>query len=611
MDIKKDIRSILNVFLMVIIAIAIIGIGLFISYNFLIRLSPNFEDRTLNYAISLSPEKLKPDDKITIEISYFNLGRREVRNMNIEFPIPVNTRLDSSDLPGKYFEVGNKLVFEEPVIDVNEGRKMHIILTVDKPLDDGTEIKIAPIVMNYEVGNESKTINLSEQMVFKITSSPEMYLSDIDLRDKDGGDLRIGDILNVSFRTSNKGDMNATGVYIEAQIPEGTQIIQSSIYPKDFEIKSNKIIWRISNYKIDNKTSFSYNLKILEGVQKDEVLINTASLRSLQGDNLQASAESVVKLFPDLGNSAITLFDKNGEYLWAGDVISSNIVIENNGDVWAEDVILKCPVPQYTRYVPGSAKCDGVEIIESGEDEIIFKINRIDIGEKKEAVLDFQVSSGMTNGGTIKTDFSLGSNGADFEIEQAEIGVKANFKVTIVCMGDSLVARSNWPQILGSMLESTYPRSDYSIIASGIPQETASGGFYRFDSSVAGYRPHIIIIGYGTNDTGGGTDKFSYYLNGLVGKAKSINATVFLESLGYINTSMEPSKTGWPEYQRIIYNIGAANGIPVIDIYTPLSRDPGRYVLDWVHYTPEGSAVVAQTIFHYVVQYLDGYGMRK
>ncbi|HAX18405.1 MAG TPA: hypothetical protein DCY00_07420, partial [Actinobacteria bacterium] len=363
--------------------------------------------------------------------------------------------------------------------------------------------------------------------------------------------------------------------------------------------------------KIDNETSFSYNLKILEGVQKDEVLINTASLRSLQGDNLQASAESVVKLFPDLGNSAITLFDKNGEYLWAGDVISSNIVIENNGDVWAEDVILKCPVPQYTRYVPGSAKCDGVEIIESGEDEIIFKINRIDIGEKKEAVLDFQVSSGMTNGGTIKTDFSLGSNGADFEIEQAEIGVKANFKVTIVCMGDSLVAKSNWPQILGSMLESTYPRSDYSIIASGIPQETASGGFYRFDSSVAGYRPHIIIIGYGTNDTGGGTDKFSYYLNGLVGKAKSINATVFLESLGYINTSMEPSKTGWPEYQRIIYNIGAANGIPVIDIYTPLSRDPGRYVLDWVHYTPEGSAVVAQTIFHYVVQYLDGYGMRK
>jgi lysophospholipase L1-like esterase len=178
-------------------------------------------------------------------------------------------------------------------------------------------------------------------------------------------------------------------------------------------------------------------------------------------------------------------------------------------------------------------------------------------------------------------------------------------------MGDSLIARSNWPQILGSMLESTYPRSDYTVISSGIPQETASSGFNRFDSSVANYRPHIVIIGYGTNDTGGGTDKFSYYLNGLVGKAKAINATVFLESLSYINTSMEPSKTGWPAYQKIIYNVGAANGIPVVDVYTPIASDPGRYVLDWVHYTPEGSAVVAQTIFHYLIQYLDGYGVRK
>ena len=72
MDIKKDIKSILNVFLMVIIAIAIIGIGLFISYNFLIRLSPNFEDRTLNYVRSLSPAELKPGGKITIELGYFN-----------------------------------------------------------------------------------------------------------------------------------------------------------------------------------------------------------------------------------------------------------------------------------------------------------------------------------------------------------------------------------------------------------------------------------------------------------------------------------------------------------------------------------------------------------
>jgi uncharacterized repeat protein (TIGR01451 family) len=611
MDIKKDIKSILNVFLMVIIAIAIIGIGLFISYNFLIRLSPNFEDRTLNYVRSLSPAELKPGGKITIELGYFNTGRREVNDVHIEFPIPENTKINEGDFSGEYFEEGNKLVFEEPVIKRDEGKKIQIVLVADKPLDNGMEIKTPSVEMKYKLGNESKTIILGEEMTFKITSSPKMNLSGISLKDKDGSDLRIGDTLNISFNASNKGDMNATGVRVEAQIPQKTEIIKNSISPKEFELKSNKIIWEIGNYEAGSETSFSYSIRILEGVTMDEILEHSASLTSEQNDNLQVSAESTVSLFPEFDNSVVTLSDKNGEYLWAGDIISSNMTIENTGDVWAEDVIITCPVPQYTSYVPGSAKCSNAEIIESSDEGIIFRIKKIDVGEKKEVSLDFQVYSGMTNGGTIKTDFSLSSNGTDFKVEQAEIGIKANFKVTIVCMGDSLIARSNWPQILGSMLEATYPRSDYSIIASGISQENASGGFHRFDSSVAGYRPHIVIIGYGTNDTGGGTEKFNYYLNGLVGKAKAINATVFLESIGYINTSIEPSKKDWPYYQRIIYNVGAANGVPVVDICTPLSRDPGRYVLDWVHYTPEGSAVVAQTIFNYVVQYLDGYGMRK
>ncbi len=611
MDIKKDIKSILNVFLMVVIAIAIIVIGLFISYNFLIRLSPNFEDKTLNYVKSLSPEELKPDEKITIELSYFNTGRREVKNMHIEFAIPAHTKIDPGEFAGEYLKEENKLVFEESAIKRNEGKKIQIVLVADKPLDNGTEIKSSPVEIKYEVGNEAKTLILGEEMAYKISSSPKMNLSGISLKDQNGGDLRIGDTLNISFKTSNKGDMNASGVIVEAQAPQKTEIIKDSISPKDFELQNNKIIWEINNYQVDDDTSFSYNIKIPEGISKDEKLVNSVNLTSEQGDSLQASAESTIRLFPEFDNSAITVSDKNGEYLWAGDIISSNITIENTGDIWAEDVIITCPVPQYASYVPGSATCSDAEIIESSEKGIIFRIDRIDIGEKKEASLDFQVSSGMKNGGTIKTDFSLSSNGTDFDIKQAEIGVKANFKVTIFCMGDSLIARSNWPQILGSMLEATYPRSDYSIIASGISQETAAGGYARFDSSISGYSPHIIIMGYGTNDTGGGTDKFDYYLNGLVGKAKAKNATVFLESLGYINTSMEPSKKDWPYYQRIIYNVGAANGIPVIDLYTPISSDPGRYVSDWVHYTPEGSAVVAQTIFNYVVQYLDGYGMRK
>jgi lysophospholipase L1-like esterase len=217
----------------------------------------------------------------------------------------------------------------------------------------------------------------------------------------------------------------------------------------------------------------------------------------------------------------------------------------------------------------------------------------------------------MTGGGVIKTDFGLSANGMEFDFPDGEIKTKANYQITIACLGDSLIALSNWPQILDSLLESTYMHADYNVIASGIRGEMASGGFNRFDSSIAIYKPQIVIVSYGTNDIGSGTGRFSQYLSGIVEKGKNINATVFLESLGYINVSREPSKSDWPLYQKVIYNVGASYGVPVVDIYTVLSSDPGKYVTDWVHYTPEGSLAVAHTIYNYVIQYLDSEGRRK
>ncbi len=133
----------------------------------------------------------------------------------------------------------------------------------------------------------------------------------------------------------------------------------------------------------------------------------------------------------------------------------------------------------------------------------------------------------------------------------------------------------------------------------------------KVDSSIGKYNPQIVIIGYGTNDIGSGTDRFSYYLSSIVQKAKNINATIFLESLGFINTNKEPAKSDWQNYQKVIYQVGASYGVPVIDLYGPLSQNPGAYIVDWVHYTPEGSLVVAHTIYNYVIQYLDSEGRRK
>lgn len=607
MLVKKFRSKILNISVLVSIIILFIGLGFLVSYIFLIKLTPSFDDENFNYIKSLSPYDIKPGDEIQLELSYQNTGFREVKDVYIEFKIPSNTKLKSSVWSGKYFEKNGKVILEGGSLKRGEGAKVHLFLIVDKPLDNDTEIKVEDVELQYKIKDENFTKKLESQVVFKIVSSPIFYLSPVELKDVDGGDLRMGDEIDVSFLTTNTGDMNGRNVIISAKIPPKTEVISDFIYPKNFEIEDDAIIWNFATYEINKETNFKFRLKVLNGFQDNETINQKINLVSEDGKNISMEASIVVKLFPDLGESIVKLEDKDDEYTWPGDIISASIIIKNTGDIEAKNVKLICNIPANTILVKNSARCENASIDNSPE-KVTFLIDKIDVNEEKKVSIEFQISPKMTNGGAIKTDFYLEANRVSFNIKNADIKVKPNFKVTIACMGDSLIALSNWPQILGNMLESTYPRADYNVIASGIQGETASRGFQRFDSSIAKYKPQIVIIGYGTNDTGGGTDKFRYYLSGIVGKAKNIGAQIFLESLGYVNATKEPSKADWPTYQKIIYEVGATNGVPVIDIYTPLSQNPDAYLIDWVHYTPEGAEVVARTIFHYLAQHLNEYG---
>jgi lysophospholipase L1-like esterase len=404
--------------------------------------------------------------------------------------------------------------------------------------------------------------------------------------------------------------MNATGVLITAKIPEKTTLIEGSISPEGYEIKDGSIVWNLGSMAINHDFNFKYSLEVQEGFTDYEKITGSASLKSGQGQEASIRAEGEVRLFPDLGSSTVSMNDKDGGNLWAGDKVVVKAVLANDGERSAEQVILNCPVPENSSYVKGSATCRDAEI-SFDNNKVIFVIPEIKPGESSEAVFEIQVSPKMSSGGAIDASFDLSANGIEFVLPDSEIKVKANYQVTVACLGDSLIALSNWPQILDSLLEATYAHSDYNIIASGIKGEMAPGGYNRFDDSIAKYKPQIVIVGYGTNDIGSGTDKFSHYLSAIVQKIKNINATPFIESLGYINVNMEPLKADWASYQSVIYQTGDFYNVPVIDIYSPLSSDPGTYIADWVHYTPEGSSVVAHTIYNYIVRYLDSEGRRK
>jgi len=610
MDTKKELRLLLNIFLFSFIILVIVGLALFISYYFLIYLEPNFSNENINYIKSASAEEINPGSEINLELSYGNTGNREVRDFKVEFFIPQHTSLKAASQPGKYNEATNSIIFESKSLKKGEGQKILVTLLADKPLDSGSVIQFKDAKTNFTLSGQPLPGIIKNSAMCKIKSSTVMVLSKIELKDSDGGEINSGNVISFAFNADNTGDMNASGVEVTAVIPPKTTLIESSIIPAGYEIKGGNIIWNLGAMEANHPVDFSFEVKILNGFKDLEKISGMAILKSSQGADISSQVEAEVRLFPDLGNSTISLSDSNGEFLWAGDRVLVKAMLINDGDKSAEDVVFSCVIPENSSYIRDSAICEGADISFT-QNELLFKLPEIKEGEKKEVIFEIKTSPKMTKGWTLKTDFGILASGVKFDFVQAQIEIKANYQITIACLGDSLIAITKWPQILGSLLESTFNHADYNVIASGIRGEMAPGGFNRFDSSIAKYKPQIIIVGYGTNDIGSGTDKFGYYLSAIVQKAKNINSTVFLESLGYIDTNAVYGKSDWPDYQKVIYQVGASYGVPVVDIYTPLSQNPELYLADWVHYTPEGSAVVAHAIYNYIVQYLDSEGKRK
>ncbi len=175
--------------------------------------------------------------------------------------------------------------------------------------------------------------------------------------------------------------------------------------------------------------------------------------------------------------------------------------------------------------------------------------------------------------------------------------------LTILVMGDSLIIKSDWVQILDKLLEFNYPNSNYNVIASAQGSERARGGKRRFGYSVAIYKPQVIVFAYGTNDVEGGTiQNFESSMEKMVIQAKDLDAEVFINLIGPINI---PDSEHYHEFNNVIRQIAFRNSVTVIDVLTPLSEHPDEYLIDGIHYSYEGSLIVAQTVFDSISKYLD------
>ncbi|MFA5014121.1 MAG: SGNH/GDSL hydrolase family protein [Actinomycetota bacterium] len=588
----------------IIILVVLIGVSGFVYFYFRIY-PPDFSDGKLNFISSDSNEYSKPGDRITYTINYSNSGWRAVEDFEIILKVPDNTLFISSTHDDFINNKNGTLTFKVGSVTGNEKGAIDFTVEIKKPLDNGTLIRLDGASLNYENGGNNFSSDISANLVTTVESSPDLSDFKLEAIDENGGDLRMGDVIRYKLTVKNSGNMNAADLGIKSNFSEFTDIVEDSI-TNNGEYGSNSVSWSISNLDVNKSEILSFKVRVKDNLTDDVIISNNTTLR-YGSDVIEESVEEEISRFSDLTASEAFLYDENGGYLWASEIVNIRIIIRNTGDKPEESYRLICPTPAGATYISQSGTPEGIR----WSDDIrglIWDLNGLEIGDEKEITFRIKVNENLVNsGGVITTAFRIESSSGEVTLPSKSMAVRGHVNMNIVAMGDSLIARSNWVQMFDDLLEANYPYADYNTIASAKNGEMASGGNARFDSTVAIYNPQIVIIAYGTNDVGPRYSGFSYNLESIVIKAKNLGARVFINLIGPINW---PDKENYPSYNNAIIQIAAKYGAVVIDVLTPLSQNTGGYISDGIHYTPQGATVVAHTVFSYVSQYLGDIGQR-
>lgn len=186
--------------------------------------------------------------------------------------------------------------------------------------------------------------------------------------------------------------------------------------------------------------------------------------------------------------------------------------------------------------------------------------------------------------------------------------LKSGALVTIAAIGDSLtcgwMARKGYIDFLEEMLRGKYPDSRFSIIASGVPGDTADFGLYRVDTDVLHQAPDCVFIQYAINDAGYGftVSQFRNNIQGIIDKIRKVgDADIVLVTSGHIGDHGENHFA--EEYYEQIEKLGEINGLPVARVHVYWKEKISEGVdfrslvqYDLVHPTVAGYRLMAEAI---------------
>ncbi len=451
---------------------------------------------------------------------------------------------------------------------------------------------------------ESFNLNVTEIRIEKVASNAETLTK--------SSDIYIGDKINFAIVIKNEGSKIAENIKVISLPPQKLENItleenSGGIY----DPFSKKIVWDIAEIGAGKTTEIKFNA--IAGKDFDDGEKFAIKVSAFYGDKLlsEKASEAVVNGFAEYTDTIVKVTDISGGELWSRDKIKYTILVKNSGKKDGFNIILNCPVPVGTGYVEGTAKGSNFTL-SPNKSLLQWKIEKLKKGEVKEFSFNAFVADYLTFETEIKSGFFIEASGQKIELENASLQTASVAFHSVVCMGDSHVVISKWPEILVELLEKQYTHAKFNVISSGVKGEMANQAIGRFDGDVRIYKPDILVIGYGTNDAGEETGAFRYHMDILLRQATSTGAKVFVYGVGFIDTSISKwlNKANYTVFNDILKNdLCPKYGAVYIDLYSILSKDPKNYIkADGMHWTEVGTELAANEIFKTITLYLDSDG---
>lgn len=180
-----------------------------------------------------------------------------------------------------------------------------------------------------------------------------------------------------------------------------------------------------------------------------------------------------------------------------------------------------------------------------------------------------------------------------------------SYEGIIIALGDSLTAGLGvmegkaYPAVLQEKLQQS--GYNWQVINAGISGETSSGALTRIDWIIA-QQPDIVILETGANDGMRGipTWLIKDNINQAVQRLKEADVEVVLAGMQMLQ-NLGPDYT--KQFRAVYPAVAEEQKIILIPFFLEqVAGTPSLNLPDFIHPTPAGHRIVAQTVYPYVVE---------